>query len=522
MATPGDVPARAQAPRCCPCGRFAAGDPSGVSRREFLKAGGIVVGGLAMTGLAWSALRAEENQLGAPPSRKPLVVKPVLTYEIPQRRPQTSWRSWGGIQTQDEANQEVARIQGELEKVKAAADFPVTFLPVTAVRGAGDLAKAADMAGADAVVIYAAGAGQDIFSQIVKTGKPVVFFIRHKSGPVSLWYEIISPRYLHQHTDSLAVKGVDNTDVVVDSLDELSWRLRALGGLKNALGTKILAIGGAGGWACPQAPDLSRAKWKLDIQTVDYKDLSALIQAARADAAAVALARQRAAEYLKADGVTLETEKGYVENCFLLEQVFRGLMAKAGTGTITINSCMGTIMPMAQTTACLTLSLLNDAGYQAYCESDFVVIPSGILLAGISGRPVFLNDPTYPHQGVITLAHCTAPRRNDGKTLDPARLMTHFESDYGASPKVEMRKGQTVTNIIPDFKMERWTGFAGEIVDAPFLPICRSQIDVAYKADDLRVAQNMPGFHWMTCYGDYTREIGYALRKIPIAWDRLV
>jgi hypothetical protein len=31
----------------------------------------------------------------------------------------------------------------------------------------------------------------------------------------------------------------------------------------------------------------------------------------------------------------------------------------------------------------------------------------------------------------------------------------------------------------------------------------------------------MPGFHWMTCYGDYTREIGYALKKIPIAWEPL-
>ena len=52
----------------------------------------------------------------------------------------------------------------------------------------------------------------------------------------------------------------------------------------------------------------------------------------------------------------------------------------------------------------------------AFCESDFVVIPSGILLRNISGRPHFLNDPTYPHDGVITLAHCTGPRKMDGKT----------------------------------------------------------------------------------------------------------
>ena len=77
-------------------------------------------------------------------------------------------------------------------------------------------------------------------------------------------------------------------------------------------------------------------------------------------------------------------------------------MKKADCRAITINSCMGTIMPLAETSACLTLSLLNDAGYLAFCESDFAVIPAGILLANISGKPQFLNDPTYPHDGLIT------------------------------------------------------------------------------------------------------------------------
>ena len=71
-------------------------------------------------------------------------------------------------------------------------------------------------------------------------------------------------------------------------------------------------------------------------------------------------------------------------------------MAQAGAEAITISGCMSTVMPIAQTSACLTLSLLNDAGYLAFCESDFVVIPAGMLLAQISGRPQFLNDPDLP------------------------------------------------------------------------------------------------------------------------------
>lgn len=504
-------------PRCCGCGPSV----ESVSRRDFLKTGGLAFGGLAIGGLAWSALKAAETEALAPPARTPVVVKPILCHSIPQHRPQTSWRDWGGVHTAEAAAEEVGRIQGELDKLRAAADFPVTFLPVAIIRSPNDLAALADAAEADVLLLYAAGGPQSILEQVAKSGKHVIYFLRHRSGPLYLWYEIISPRFLHQHTDRLAVKNVDNGDVVVDSLDELTWRLRALAGLKNALGTRIVAIGGASGWACPQAPELAKTKWKLDIQPVSYEELGKLIKAARADESAVAAARAQADVYLKAAGVVLETDRKFVENAFLLESIFRRLMHQAGCGAITVNHCMGTIMPLAETTACLTLSLLNDAGYQAYCESDFVVIPSGILLAGISGRPMFLNDPTYPHAGVITLAHCTAPRKLDGRAMEPARLVTHFESDYGASPKVEMKKGQCVTNIIPDFKMERYTGFVGEIVDAPFLPICRSQIDVAYKCSDERVALNMPGFHWMTCYGDYSREVAYALKKVGIAWENL-
>jgi hypothetical protein len=196
-------------------------------------------------------------------------------------------------------------------------------------------------------------------------------------------------------------------------------------------------------------------------------------------------------------------------------------MAEAGCRNITINSCMGTIMEVARTAACLTLSLLNDDGYLAFCESDFVVIPSGVLLANISGNPVFLNDPTYPHEQIITLAHCTGPRKMDGKTYAPARIVTHFESDYGASPKVAYPNGTICTNIVPDFESKRWVGLLGEVIDAPFRPICRTQIDIRYKCPSALIAERMPGFHWMFGYGNYMKELGYALRRVGITWDNL-
>jgi len=501
---------------CCGCRR--EGDLQGVSRRDFIG----VVGGAALVGLSWSALRAAEAEVAPPPARKPLVVKPLFAYSTYRRRNQTSWRNWGGVETQKDAEGEVGRIDRELGELKKRADFPLEFLPLAAIRSGNEAANAVQAAKADAFLLYAAaGPTPQAIEAALRLAKPVIVFVRHRSGPLYLWYEIIHPRYLRAHSDRLAKKGIDYEDVVVDSQDEVLWRLRALCGLKNTIGSRIVAIGGPGGWAHGEAPKLAQDRWKLEIRSVPYPELGKLIAAADADKAATALARERADRYLKSPGVRLETDRGFVERCFLLDQVFRSIMAKVGAKAITVNACMGTIMRVARTTACLTLSTLNDDGYLAFCESDFVVIPAGILMGNITGRPTFLHNPTYPHEGIITLAHCTGPRKMDGKSLEPVRVVTHYESDYGAAPKVEMRKGQRLTSIIPDFEAKVWHGLTSEIVEAPFYPICRTQIEARYQASDMAVAEAMRGFHWMTVYGDYLREAGYALKRTSIAWKTL-
>lgn len=503
------------ASRCCsrPC----------LSRRDLFRAGGAAAAGMGLlAGCSWRSIRdAVDPDAPTAPPRTPLSVKPVLVHDLPQRKKQTSWRSWGGIHTPEAVNDEMARIQKEMDRIRSEADFPVTILSPVAVRNGNQIEKLEDLPGADVIVLYAAGGWVDAFDACLKTGKPLIVFMRHRSGPVYLWYEIVSPRFLRRHKDEPSVPGVNDDDMVVDSLEDLAWRLRALAGLKNTVGMKIVTIGGASGWAAPKAPDLAREKFKLEMSNIPYPELRKILVAAREDAAVVKKARERAERYLREGDVKLETEKSFVENCFLLDHVFRGLMEKAGARAITVNSCMGTIMPIAETTACLTLSTLNDAGFQAYCESDFVVIPSGMLLANLSGRPQFLNDPTYPHHGVVTVAHCSGPRRMDGKNLEPVRLVTHFESDYGAAPKVEMRKGTVCTNIIPDFSFKKYVGFRGEIADTPFLPICRDQADVAFRIPAEKIARAMRGFHWEFCYGDYLREFGYAVRKLGLEWECL-
>lgn len=492
---------------------------SGVTRRQFLHSvGAATVGGLALSALDLEAA-VDPGPQRPPRLQKTLKVQPVLTYEVPKRREATSWRNWGGIQTDEDAAREKERIAAELKKLQAQAGFPLEILPVAPVKTL-EQAKATGGGDYDVPLIYAAGGGWGgIFEALMGPNRHSLMFLRHDSGPVYLWYEIVHPRFLRKTVDEYDAKlSLDVHDVVVDKPEELLWRLRALSGLKQTLGKRIVSIGGSAGWGAGgrQAPDISKTLWKLDLVDYPYKDLEPRLKAAYADAALVRRSEAAAARYLKQPRTTLETTRPFVNNAFVLLEVLKDILDEAKTDAITINACMGTIMGMSKTTACLPLSLLNDEAYLAFCESDYVVIPSGILLHYISGLPVFLNDPTYPHDGIVTLAHCTAPRKMDGKRSERARVLTHFESDYGAAPKVEMKLGQLTTNLVPDFACKKWVGFAGTIVGNPFLDICRSQVDVKVHGDANALLQQMKGFHWMLSYGDHLKECGYALKKMGV------
>ena len=502
---------------CCGCHTSGQG---AMGRRTFMAAlGGTAMGAAVLPTMALGA-PATGNTLPRPRppiAKKPLVVQPALVYNIPESRERTSWRGWGGLRTQADADAEIVRIGEELAALSEQVEFPVEILPVAHARNTGE-ADALRAGGHDLMLIYGASGGGDTIERLIDPARYNLMFVRHKSGPVYLWYEIVSPRMMRKTVDELGQPGLRPEDVVVDVYDDLAWRMRALYALKNTVGSKIVCVGGASGWGegGQKAPNIAADTWKMQLIDAPYDGLGPRIVAARQDAARVARAEAAAKEYLADAGIKLETDGGYVARAFILAEVFEELMAEHGAQAITVNNCMGTIMPLADTTACLTLTLINDAGLLAFCESDFVVIPSGILLHHIASVPVFLQDPTYPHHGQITLAHCTAPRKMDGKTLEPARILTHFESDFGAAPKVAMKLGQKVTVLDPDFNNARWIGFTGDILDNPFLDICRSQVDVSIEGDCDLLAQEMRGFHWMLAYGDHLKETGYALSKLGI------
>ncbi len=453
---------------------------------------------------------------------KSLKVQPVFLYELHKRQDKVSWRPWGGIINQEDVKKEDKRIRSELKKLEAYADFSVEVAPLLHVNS-DDKARRASKSDSDVILLYAAGSGRNRINMITESGKDVVMFLRHKTGPSYLWYEIVHPRLLRQESDQYVYPNFDLEDVVVDDYNKVLVRLRALCGLKNVRNTTILAVNGIGGWGgnTDHAKKAIKDIWHLNVKTADMDELQSLVEKKQKDSAVVSKAEKDAADYeAQSTILSVNTPKKYMTNTFILYYAFKDLMNKYGADGITVRGCMG-IGQFVDTTACLAFALVNDEGLMAFCESDFTVIPSGILLRHISGKPAFLNDPTLPHDGVTTCAHCHSPRRMNGRDLEPTHIYTHFESDHGAATKVQYRKGQVVTNIIPDFDNSKWVGFTGKIIDHPFYAICRSQYDCTIDGDWEKLAREMKGFHWMSCYGDYLKEMEYATHKVGIEMENI-
>jgi len=505
---------------CCKCH---------INRREFLELTAAGTAAFSLTG--FSKLYVNKTFEDWDPNKpflkigKKLKIQPILMYTISIPKKQRSYKSWGGIQDDEAADREVIRITKELQTLAKRSDFPIEILPVVKVK-TPDAAAKVHQGDFDVVIVYPARGGGELLRSCFSKEKDTIIFARKRSGPVYYWYEALSVKYLQTKNETKeqaakANKFVHVDDVVIDDMKELQWRLRALFGVKNFLGTKIVALGGPWGKYSPQAPKIAEEKFGMEIIDISYEELAKRIQSAKANKKLVRKTKKWAEEYLAIPKTTLSTKKEFVENCFLLYWIFKDMMIEHNTDAFTIKQCMATVMPMSETTACLTLGLLNDEGYMAFCESDFVIIPPGVLLRYISGKPVFLHNSTFPHNGEVTCAHCIGPRRMNGKKYEPAEIMTHYESEYGATPKVEMPIGQELTFFDPEYSTGRWLGFKGRVIRNPFYEICRSQQDVEILGDWQKLKNEVRDSHWVSAYGDYLKECGYAVRKLGLQWENL-
>jgi len=101
-----------------------------IHRRDFIKAVGLGATGISSLAMSSSQKTAPLTAAATGNVIKPLgstlKVQPSLIWKLQSKStPGKSYRSWGGILTEQDLKDEIARIEKELSTLAAAADFPV-------------------------------------------------------------------------------------------------------------------------------------------------------------------------------------------------------------------------------------------------------------------------------------------------------------------------------------------------------------------------------------------------------------
>ncbi len=495
-------------------------DKNNVNRRGFL--GGLGAG--AMGSLAFNSnAKADPSVIqesfakSTLPAGKPLRVLPVLVYHLESPKEMTSWRSYGDLHNQSEVDAEAKRIEKDLQYLAVKTEFPIQVLPLQTI-GDETQAKTAAASESDMIVMFASGGGTSLYVALTASKAVPVMFIRHQTKPNYLFHEIAHWRFLRRSEDAMTEPNMDVDDIVVDDYNELIWRMRAVYGLKNAKGTKMLAIGSLTAYSEPaqkNGPTHAKDVWDYEIEIIPRPDFAQRLKKARASANLVKEIERQTITFLERPGLTLATQQKFVFNSFLTLHVCRELLNEKQASNFGFDLCMGReVIEMLGTPPCLVLALANDEGFTAYCHTDLSHTCPGVFLRWTTGKPTFLCNTHFPHDGIFTVAHCSAPMKMNGIDNEPVTVMTHYESNFGAATRVQYTKGQTVTVIIPDLHCTQWQGFRGNILSCPNLPACRSQMDISIDGNERALIQEMEGFHAQIVYGDYLREVGYALKRI--------
>ena len=168
----------------------------------------------------------------------------------------------------------------------------------------------------------------------------------------------------------MAEPNFDVWDVVVDDYDELQWRLRALYGLKNARGTKVLAIGSLTAYSGPaqeNGPRVAKDLWGYEIEVVPREDFAQRLQRARDDVEFMKSVEEQTDRFLSNPQISLQTERRFVVNSFAAWKVCQSLLEEKKAFNFGFDRCMNhDVIAMLDTPPCLILELANDAAYTAY------------------------------------------------------------------------------------------------------------------------------------------------------------
>lgn len=95
------------------------------------------------------------------------------------------------------------------------------------------------------------------------------------------------------------------------------------------------------------------------------------------------------------------------------------------------------LLHLIKDTCCLEVSRLNNEGIISTCEGDIPAAITMHIMNILSGRPVFMANPTSIKNNLLKLAHCTIPTN----LCKCCKITTHYESGIGRAIQGKVKEG---------------------------------------------------------------------------------
>ncbi len=163
------------------------------------------------------------------------------------------------------------------------------------------------------------------------------------------------------------------------------------------------------------------------------------------------------------------------------------------------------LLTSVKNTGCLGLALLNQMGIYSGCEGDMPSLISMMILGEISGKPVFMCNPSRinKERDEIVFAHCTLPLNMP----ESYKLDTHFESGIGVSISGNISSGPA-TVFKATGPLDRYFVSSATVLESLHEKnLCRTQINLHCKEGVEKFLNTPVGNHYLVCLGDYSEHV---------------
>ncbi len=340
----------------------------------------------------------------------------------------------------------------------------------------------------DMVVDFIGGGGTEgiFLKDMDKLPQPYFLLTTGANNSLAASMEILS--YLRQKDlPGEIIHGSD--DFVADRIRQLAQVFKAK---KRLNGFKLARVGKPSDWLISSDVDAEESKQYNNIEIIDVTMEEFFSEIAKK-------------EYKNNSYTELIKSKGYdekeVEEALYIYGALRRIVDKYELDGVTVR-CFD-LLDTVHSTGCSALAILNAEGIYASCEGDVPALISMAVLGELSGKPVFMANPSRidTDNNQIIFAHCTLPI-NMPKDFE---IMTHFESQLGVAFRGKLQEGPVTVFKCDGLMDEYFVSGATLLKNLTEYNLCRTQIQLKMDKSVTYFLTESIGNHHLIVEGDYVK-----------------